>query len=111
MSVSGNECAHFCDEIRFSFKAYSRQVRHGDVTVDHLHPVGETAIGLEQIGVTLVAAKPQAGCDVERHLMSAMRNATSRRPAVGSQHVKGSLVLDKAIGQRAVELQPVAIGA
>ena len=85
------------------------KIRHGDVAVLDAHAVGETAIGLEQIGIALIAAEAEAGGDVERHLVAAMRDAAARRPAMGLQHRQRALIFAEPVGQRAVELQPVAI--
>ena len=56
-----------------------------DVAVHDLHAVGEAAVGLEQVGVGLVAAQAQAGRDGQRHLVAAVRDAaraaTSRVPS------------------------------
>ena len=82
---------------------------HDDVPVLDLHAVREAAIGLEQVRIALVAAEAEAGRDVERHLVAAMRDAAGGRPAELRQHVEGAQVLDQAVGQGAVELQPVAV--
>ena len=52
-----------------------------DVPVLDTHAVREAAVGLEQVRVALVAAEPEAGRDVERHLVPAVRDAARRRPA------------------------------
>ena len=71
------------------------------------HAVGKTPVRLEQIGIALVAAETETGGDVERHLMAAMGNAPPRRPAVTLEHRQRAQVLDQAVAQRAIELQPV----
>ena len=38
-----------------------------------------------------------------------MRNAAARRPAMGVQHRQRALIFAEPVGQRAVELQPVAV--
>ena len=53
-----------------------------DVAVLDLHAVGKSAVGLEQVGIGLVAAQAQAGGDGQRHLVAAVRHAARRRPAV-----------------------------
>ena len=40
--------------------------------------VGEAAVGLEEVGVALVAAEAEAGGDVERHLVAAVGDAAGR---------------------------------
>ena len=72
-------------------------------------PSGKPPIGLEQVGIALVAAEAEAGRDVERHLVAAVRDAARRRPAVLLEHVERAQIFDQAVGQRAVELQPVAV--
>ena len=42
--------------------------------------------------------------------MAAVRNAAARRPAVRLQHRERALIFAQPIRQRAVELQPVAVG-
>src|ERR1700730_889743 len=77
MALLRRQRVHLRIEIRFSLKADARQLRHGDVTVLDANTVGKAAIGLEKVGIALVAPEPEAGRDIERHLMSAMRNASA----------------------------------
>src|SRR4051812_23162698 len=101
---------HLAIEIALALKADTGKVRHRDVAVLDTYAVGEAAIGLEQVRIAFIAAEAEAGGDIERHLVPAMRDATARRPAVGLQHRKRALILTEPVGQRAIELQPVAIG-
>ena len=94
----------------FALEADARQLGHDDVPVLDAHAVREAAIGLEQVGIALVAAEAEAGRDVERHLVSAMRDAAARRPAELLEHIERAQVFDEAVGQRAIELQPIAVG-
>src|SRR6266849_312647 len=96
--------------IGLSFKTDARQIRHGDVTVLDAHAIRKTAIGLEQVGIAFIAAEAEPRCDIERHLMAAMRNTAARRPAQGLQDAERALIFAKSIRQRAIELQPVAVG-
>jgi hypothetical protein len=102
---------HLRIEIGFALEADPRQIRHGDVIVLDANAVGETAIGLEQIGIALIAAETETGRDVERHLMAPVGNAPARRPALGLEHAKRALIFAEPVRQRAIELQPVAIMA
>src|SRR5690348_11919265 len=70
--TSRRQRLHLRVEIRLPFKSDAGQVRHGDVAVLDADAVGETAIGLEQIRIALIAAKAETGRDVERHLVAAM---------------------------------------
>ncbi len=103
------QLAHDPDQVRLALEADARQFRHGDVAVLDPHGIREPAIGLEQVRIALVAAQPQPGRDVERHLVPAMRDAAGRRPPGGPQHLQSAQVFDQPIRQRAVELQPVPV--
>src|SRR4051794_33513916 len=61
----GGEVTHLSIEVGFAFKADAWQIGHGDVARLHPHPVRETTIGLEQVGVALVAAETEASRDVQ----------------------------------------------
>src|SRR5262245_55448624 len=89
---------HLRIEIRLPLEADTRQIGHGDVAVLDADAIGEAAIGLEQVGIALVAAEPETGRDVERHLVAAMRDAAAWRPAVGLQDLQRALVFAKAVG-------------
>src|SRR5689334_20033594 len=102
---------HFRVEIRLALEADARQLRHDDVAVVHADAVGEAAIGLEQVRIAFIAAEAETGRDVERHLVAAMRDAAARRPAMRMQDFERALIFAEAIGQRAIELQPVAVRA
>src|ERR1700686_1460468 len=83
---------HLRIKIGFSLEADARQIRHGDGAVLDTNAVGETAIGLEQIGIALIAAEAETGRDIERHLVSAMRNAPARPPAPHLEDPKRALI-------------------
>src|SRR5450631_760490 len=102
---------HYLVEIRLTLESYAMQVRHRNVAAFDTHAVGESAERLEEVGIAFVAAETEARRDVERHLVAAVRNAARGRPAVLAQHVERAQVLDEAVAQRAIELQPVAVGA
>ena len=55
-SFSSGQCVHLGDQIRLAFKADTRQRRQRDVSILDAHTVGESAIGLKQIRIRLVAA-------------------------------------------------------
>src|SRR6185369_14831188 len=101
VDFSRRQRVHLLVEIGFSLEPDARQVRHGDVAVLDTHAVREAAIGLEQVGIAFIAAKAEAGRDIERHLVAAVGNAAAWRPAVGLQHRQRALIFAQAIGQRA----------
>src|SRR3954454_19552374 len=74
---SARKSAHLFDQIRLALKADTRQLGHSDIAVLDPHAIGKTAIGLEEIGIRLVAPEPEASGNVERHLMTAMRDAAA----------------------------------
>src|SRR5262249_1581505 len=92
MTASRRQGLHFPVAIRLALQADARQFRHDDVAGLHADAVGEAAIGLEQIRIALIAAKAEAGGDVERHLVTAMRDAAARRPAMRVQDFERALV-------------------
>ncbi len=92
-TLLGRQRLHLRVEIVFALEADARQIRHGDVAVLDADAVGETAIGLEQVGIALVAAEAEAGRDVERHLMAAVRDTAARRPAQRLQHAERALIV------------------
>src|SRR5882757_4840670 len=77
LARSVRQLAHYLDEVGLALEADARQVRHHDMAVLNPHAVGKSAIGLEQVRIAFIAAKPKPGRDVERHLMPAMRNAAA----------------------------------
>src|ERR1022692_3278927 len=90
--TSRRQRLHLRIEIGFALKTDTRQIRHGDVAVLDPDAVREAAIGLEQVWIALIAAEAEAGRDIQRHLMAAMRNAAARRPALGFEHLERALI-------------------
>ncbi len=99
------------DARSLGFEADAGNVRQPDIAILDRDAVGEAAEGLEHVGIRLVAAEMEPGGDVERHLMSAMGHDAPARPALLRQHLERAQILDQPVGERAVELQEVAIGA
>lgn len=75
--ISTRQRPHLRNEIRLALEANPRQRGQAHITLLHLHPIGEPAIGLKQVRVTFVAAQAQAGRDGERHLVAAVRDAAA----------------------------------
>ena len=96
-------------EVGLALEADAGQVRHRDVAVLDPHAVGKAAVGLEQIRIALVAAEPEAGRDVERHLVAAVRNAAASATSRTVRARRACADIRTAVRQRAVELQPVAV--
>src|SRR5579864_1133670 len=86
-------------------EADSGNFRQRDVAVLHGNIVGESAEGLKDSGIRFVAAESQARGDVQGHLVAAVRNAALRRPAVLFEHFENAQIFDKAVAERAIELQ------
>ena len=109
--ASGRQGLHLAVKVGLALEPDAGKIRQGDEAVLDLHPIREAAERLEQVGVALVATQAQAGGDVQRHLVAAVRDAAAGRPAVFLEHVQGAQVLHQAVAQRTVELQPVAVRA
>ena len=56
MSVA--ESLHLAIEIGLTLESDAGQLRHRNVAVLHLHAIREAPIGLEQVRIRFVAAKP-----------------------------------------------------
>ena len=69
-----------------SLEADARRTRQADMAVDHRNVVGEAVERPEYVRVGLVAAEVEAGRDMERELVAAVRDAAARRPAVLGEH-------------------------
>ena len=76
-AASRRQRLHMRIKVGLAFKANARQIRQGHMAVYHLDAVRETAKGLKQVGVGLIAAQSQACSDVQRHLVAAVRNAAA----------------------------------
>src|SRR3546814_9495709 len=59
--------------------------------------------------IGLVAAELQAGGDVQRELMPAMRHHVAAGEAMVAEQGEGAQVFHQTVAERAVELQPVAV--
>ena len=69
--------------------------------------VGEAAEIAEHAGIGFRAAEAEAGGDGQRHLVAAMREHATARPAVPRQHIERSRILRDAVGLRRVDLDDV----
>src|SRR4051812_35179719 len=77
-SLLFSEFAHHLDQVRFALEANPWKFGHRDVAVLHTNGIREAAVRLEQVRVTLIAPQAQARCDIQRHLVPAVRNAAGR---------------------------------
>ena len=102
---------HDVVQSRLGLDADTRDVRQPDVSVCDGGAVGEASERLEDIRVGLVAAEAETCGDVERHLVTAVRNAAAWRPRMLPQHLHDAEILHEPVRQRAIELQPVAVAA
>src|SRR5690242_8880634 len=73
---------HLHVKIGLTFEPYAGQFGHRDEALLHPHAIRESAVRLEKVRIALVATQAKSGGNVERHLVSAMRDATRRRPSV-----------------------------
>ena len=91
------QLAHHTNQIGLALKANARQFRHNDVSILHAYSIGKASVGLKQVGIAFIASQPQACCNVQRHLMTAMRDAAAGRPAGDLDHLQGAQILAKPI--------------
>src|SRR5687767_4270100 len=101
---SRRKSLHLRIKVGLALEADARQLGHGDVAVLDAHAIREAAVGLEEIGIALIAAETEAGGDVEGHLVPAVWDAAARRPAVRVQYLQRPHVFAEAVGERAIEL-------
>src|SRR5262249_19024350 len=97
--------AHPVDERSLPLAAGARELGQEDGAVRDAHAVRKASEGLEQVRIVLVAAQAEAGRDVERHLVAAVRDAAAARPSRRLDHGQRPLVLAQAVRERAVELE------
>src|SRR5882762_7647605 len=100
---------HNAEQFVFGFEPHTGNLRQLDVAVFDRYPIGKSAKRLKDSRIGFVASQPQTGGNVQRHLMSSVRNTAIWRPSMFFQHAQYSYVLDQSIAQCAVELQDVAI--
>ena len=81
------------------------------MAIDYFHAVWKAPERLKQVRIRFVAAKAKTRCNVQRHLMPAVRYATRTRPAMLMKHIQRAEIFDQSIAQRTIELQIIAIGA
>ena len=63
--------AHHPDQIRLALKADAGQLGHHDIAILDAHAIGEASVGLEEIGIAFVAAKPET-CEKKPQLCEAV---------------------------------------
>ena len=100
---------HLAVQVGLPLKADAGQIRQCHVAVDNFDPVGEATERLKQVGIGLVAPEPKARGDVQRHLVTTVRNAAARGPTMLLEHLQRAQVFDQAVAQGAVELKVVAV--
>src|SRR5258708_33120211 len=103
-AASRRQRFHLRVKIGFSLEADARQIRHGDVTVLDANAIREAAIGLEQVGIALIATETETGRAIERHLMPAMRDAAARRPSLTMQHPQLPALFARSASPRAIQM-------
>src|SRR3546814_3483450 len=97
------------DQRLLLLEADARRIGQRDAPAFHPGVVGEAAEGREDLRIGLVAAELQAGGDVQRELMPAMRHHVAAGEAMVAEQGEGAQVFHQTVAERAVELQPVAV--
>src|ERR1700730_11540813 len=101
-TLSLDQPFHHAEQFVFGFKADARNFRKANIAVFHGEAVRESTKGLEDSRVRFVASQSQSSSDVQRHLVATVRNATSGRPPVLSEHVENAEIFDQTVTERAI---------
>src|ERR1700686_3839549 len=88
------QCLHNAEHFALRLEPDTGNLRQLDVAVFDRYPVGKSTERLKNSRIGFVAPQPQAGRDVQRHLMPSVRNAANRRPSIFLQHAQDSKVFD-----------------
>src|SRR5262245_26380124 len=99
--------AHDRVERRLTLEADARPIGQREMAALQFGVIGETAEGAEYAGVGFRAAETETAGNCERHLIAAMGEQCTARPAVALAHLDGARVLHDAIGLRRIDLDDV----
>src|SRR6266853_270330 len=96
-------------QFAFRLETHTRNLWQLHIAFLDRYPISESTERLKNSWIGFVAPQTQTGGDVQRHLMSTVRNAADWRPSIILKHSENSKVFDQAVAQSAIELQDVAI--
>src|SRR6266481_2217117 len=110
-ALSGSLDNFLHDRVEFilRFKAYTWNAGQANASILDGDTVGESTEWLEHVGIGFVATEAKPCGNMERHLVSAVRDAGSWRPAMILQHFQDAEIFDKPIAQSRVKLQNIAV--
>src|SRR5947207_2447623 len=77
---------HNQEQISLRLETDTRNLRQLDVAVLDRYPISKSTERLKNPWIGFVAPQPQTRCDVQRHLVTAVRNAADWRPPVVLQN-------------------------
>src|SRR5262249_17087325 len=90
--------AHDRVERRLTLEADARPIGQREMAALQFGVIGETAEGAEHAGIGFRAAETETAGNCERHLIAAVGEQCTARPAVALDHLDGARVLHDAIG-------------
>src|SRR5262245_56426317 len=99
--------AHDRVERRLTLEADARPIGQREMAALQFGVIGETAEGAEYAGIGFRAAETETAGNCERHLIAAVGEQCTARPAVALGHLDGASVLHDAIGLRRIDLDDV----
>src|SRR5215471_797059 len=85
--------AHDRVERRLTLEADARPIGQREIAALQFGVIGETAEGAEHAGIVFRAAEIETAGDCERHLIAAVGEQCTARPAVAFRHCDGARVL------------------
>src|SRR5262245_59384984 len=99
--------AHDRVERRLTLEADARPIGQREISALQFGVIGETAEGAEYAGIGFRAAETETAGDGERHLIAAVGEQRTARPAVTLGHLDGASVLHDAVGLGRIDLDDV----
>src|SRR5262245_26223209 len=99
--------AHDRVERRLTLEADAPPIGQREISALQFGVIGETDEGAEHAGIGFRAAETETAGNCERHLIAAVGEQCTARPAVALGHLDGASVLHDAIGLRRIDLDDV----
>ena len=106
----GRNFPHHCIQRILRFETNARTIRQVQTTIFNFCIIGKTRDHAEYAGVSLTTSETEATDDVQRHLIAAVREYRSRRPAAFLQHRQRARELRDAVRLRHIDLDDVEVG-
>jgi hypothetical protein len=82
-----------------------------NVTVFNRSIIRKSSKWLKNSRIGFVSPKPQAGGNIQRQLVTSVRNATTRRPSVLFQRFQCPHIFNQAVTKGTIKLEDIPIGS